>query len=41
MWSNFNENDKSSIDQNAFDLWGIAKIGETFIFAGKSPLKIL
>ena len=26
---------------NAFDLWGISAIGETFIFVGKSPLKIL
>ena len=36
----FNENDKSSIDLNDFDLWGIAAIGETFIFVGKSPLKL-
>ena len=32
---NFNENDRSSIDLNAFDLWGIAAIGDTFIFVGK------
>ena len=38
---NFNENDKSNIDLNAFDLWGIAAIGETFIFVGKSPLRFL
>ena len=33
------ENDKSSIYLNAFDLWGIVAIFETFIFVGKSPLK--
>ena len=36
----FNENYISSIDLNALDLCGIAVIGESFIFFGKSPLKI-
>ena len=34
----FNENDRFSIDLNAFDLWGISAIGETFICVGKLPL---
>ena len=38
---NFNENDRSSIDLNYFDLWGVAAIGETFIFVGKLLLKFL
>ena len=37
----FNENYKSGTDLNAFDLWEIAAIGETFILVGKSPLKVL
>ena len=28
----------ASIDLNAFDLWGVSAIGETFIFVGKLPL---
>ena len=34
----FNENNRYIIDLNAFDLWGISEIVETFICAGEVPL---
>ena len=37
----FNDNDRCSIDLNAFEFFDITTIGETFIFVGKSPLKFL
>ena len=34
----FNKNDRSRIDLNALELWGIAEIGNTFVCFGILPL---